>query len=221
MTLAALGAFIFDMDGTLVDNMPVHTQVWIELLAQQGVSLTADEFHRQASGKTNRQILRQMLGDDLSDAAIVEFAERKEALYRARYRPHLKPLAGLVNFLEQAQRLAISMAVVTSAERPNVQFVLGGLNITSYFEVVMGSEQVQHSKPHPEGFMLAAQKLGVAPQDCLVFEDSLAGVQAAHRAGMRAVALATTVAPELFADSPAVIRVVEDFGAPSPGAILG
>ena len=213
-------AFIFDMDGTLVDSMLFHIQAWMDLLAERGMRATPDAFLRQTGGKTNHQILREVFGECLSEAEIAAYAERKEALYRSLYRSHLKPLAGLVEFLNEAQRLHIPMAVATSAGKANREFVLQGLGIESYFSAVIGVEEIQEGKPHPEIFLKAAQKLGVDPADCLVFEDALAGIEAAFRAGMKAVALTTTVDRETFQGLPAVIRIAKDFTSLLPRALL-
>jgi beta-phosphoglucomutase len=213
-------AFIFDMDGTLVDNAGFHTQVWLQMLAEIGVRLTAKEFHRRTSGKRNAQILREILGPELSDEEIASYAERKELLYRVAYGPHLKLVAGLDGFLEGARRLDVPMAVATSANRCNIEFVLGGLGIESYFRVVIGAEDVSVGKPHPEAFLTAARRLGVAPERCLVFEDSPVGVEAAHRAGMKAVALTTTVDARVFQGLPAVVQIVDSFEGLNPRSLV-
>ena len=213
-------AFIFDMDGTLVDSMLFHIQAWMDLLAERGMRATSEAFLHQTGGKTNHQILREVFGECLSEGEIAAYAERKEALYRSLYRSHLKPLAGLIDFLNEAQRLHIPMAVATSAGKANREFVLQGLVIESYFSTVIGVEEIQEGKPHPEIFLRAAEKLGVDPADCLVFEDALAGIEAAFSAGMKAVALTTTVDRETFQGLPAVIRIAKDFTSLLPRALL-
>jgi beta-phosphoglucomutase family hydrolase len=218
--MARHSAFIFDMDGTLVDSMPFHIQAWMDLLAERGIRATPGAFLRQTGGKTNHQILRDVFGDCLSEAEISVCAERKEALYRSLYRSHLKPLAGLIEFLNEAQRLHIPMAVATSAGKANRDFVLQGLDMESYFSAIIGVEEIQEGKPHPEIFLKAAEKLRVDPADCLVFEDALAGIEAAFRAGMKTVALTTTVDGKGFQGLPAVIRIATDFTQLRPQALL-
>ena len=218
--MAQRPAFIFDMDGTLVDNMPFHIQAWTNMLAGLGVRTTPEAFLHQTAGKTNRQILREIFGGSLTEAETVSHVRRKEALYRSVYRPHLKPIAGLIEFLNEAQRLCIPMAVATSAGKTNRDFVLQGLAIEAYFSVVVGVEEIHEGKPDPEIFLKAAERLAVAPGDCLVFEDALAGIEAASRAGMRAVALTTTVDGEAFRNHPAVIQTTKDFIRLSPRLLL-
>jgi beta-phosphoglucomutase len=218
--LLKTSTFVFDMDGTLVDNAGVHSQIWLGLLAELGVHVSSEELRRRTSGKTNVQILREMLGTGVSDGVIHDLAERKETRYRAIYGPRLKPIKGLGCFLSEVRRLGLSMAVATAADRTNIGFVLSGLRIGAFFDVIVGSEDVTEGKPNPEAFLTAARRLGVAPTHCLVFEDSLAGLEAADRAGMRAVAVATTVDIRELQDLPAVVRVIEDYAALDPRSLL-
>ena len=218
--MAGQVAFIFDMDGTLVDSMPYHVQAWMALLADRGVQTTPEAFLRQTGGKTNHQILREVFGDRLTGEEIARYARQKEALYRDLFRPHLEPIDGLIGFLNGAQHLHVPMAVATSAGKANRDFVLKGLGLEPYFTAVVGVEEIQEGKPHPEIFLRTAEKLGVAPAGCLVFEDALAGIEAADRAGMKAVALTTSVEGGEFRGLPAVIQVARDYTSLSPQALL-
>ncbi len=208
---SARTAFIFDMDGTLVDNMGVHLETWIALFAEHGRTLTAQQFHEQASGKTTFETLRLLFDPRLSDAQCQALADQKEAHYRRLYRPRMRLVAGLAAFLDQARRLGIPMAVATSAPQPNVEFVLDGLDLRRYFGVVVGGDDIRRGKPDPEIFLLAARRLGAAPDQCIVFEDSQAGIEAARRAGMRAIALTTSVPAEELCRAPHVEQAVPNF----------
>ncbi len=213
-------AFIFDMDGTLVDNARYHTRAWQQLLAELGVQVTAREFHRWSSGKTNGQILRHVLGPGLPDGEIAELAERKEVLYRAAYASHRRLVAGFDRFLREAYHLGVPMAVATSADWTNIRFVLDGLGIASCFQAIVSGEEIVHGKPDPEVFLLAAQRLGVAAERCLVFEDSVVGIEAACRAGMKAVAITTSFSAEALGGVPGVVQVVHDFSSLHPGLLV-
>ncbi len=213
-------AFIFDMDGTLVDNARYHTQAWLQMLADLGQQVTAEELHRWSSGKTNGQILRHVLGPGLSDEQIAELAERKETRYRAAYGPHRKLVAGLDRFLREATRQGVPMAVATSAGRVNIEFVLDELDILPLFGAIVSGGDVRTGKPDPEVFLLAAQRLGVDPKRCLVFEDSLVGIEAAIRAGMKAVAITTSFGAQAFAGQPGVVLVIQDFTSLRPGSLV-
>jgi len=213
-------AFIFDMDGTLVDNMRFHAQAWAELFASLGVAISSGELRARTSGKTSTEILRGILGPHLSEGEVAEYIERKEELYRAAYLPHMKPIAGLDHFLSEAHRLNIPMAVATSAGERNIHFVLGGLGLEPYFQLIVGAEDVRWGKPNPAMLLTAAHRLKVAPEGCLVFEDSLAGLEAVRRAGMRAIAITTTHAAHELQGLPAVIQVIADYCGLNPASLL-
>lgn len=213
-------AFIFDMDGTLVDNARYHTQAWRQLLAERGVHLTAEEFHHWSSGKTNWQILRHVLGPKVPEKEIVELAERKEVMYRAAYAPHRRKVTGLDRFLREASCLGVPMAVATSAGRTNIRFILDDLGIVSHFRAIVSGEEIVRGKPDPEVYVLAAQRLGVSPDACLVFEDSPGGIEAANGAGMKVVAIATSLSSRALGGLPGVVRVVQDFSALRPASLV-
>jgi beta-phosphoglucomutase family hydrolase len=211
-------AFIFDMDGTIVDNMAWHTRVWLDILAGEGVPITPEEFHRQTAGKTNAVLLRQVLGD-LSDEQVVALAARKEEKYRELFRPHLQPVPGLVPFLERSRALGVQVALATSAGCANIAYVLEGLGAEKLFDAVVSGEELTHSKPHPEIFLTAAAKLGVPPARCVAFEDAPAGIEAARRAGMRVVAVTTSLSAEEALREEGVIRAECDFTAIEPAEL--
>ncbi|MBU0492879.1 MAG: HAD family phosphatase [Chloroflexi bacterium] len=213
-------AFILDMDGTIVDNIPFHLQSWLALLTELGVSISEDEFMRRMIGKTNAETLHEMVDPAMPAGQLAEYAERKEALYRELFRPHLRLVPGLDEFLRAARDLGVPMAVATSAPPPNISFVLEGLDIAGYFQAVIGADRVPRGKPHPDMFLAAAEALSAAPARCLVFEDALMGLEAARRAGMPSVAVATTLDARELADVPGVVQVIGDFTGLSPAAAL-
>lgn len=170
--------FIFDMDGTLVENMTFHVQAWQRFLADMGIEMTEAEIHQQTHG-TIEEIIRRICGNHLSDLEVAALGEQKETLYRTLYQPHLRPIRGLVAFLRSAQDMGIPMAIGTSAGHRNINFVLEGLNIAGYFSACVGGDDVTQGKPHPETFLTAVQRLRVTPECCVVFEDTLSGIEAA------------------------------------------
>ena len=204
-------ALIFDMDGTLVHNMPTHNQAWQDTLAEAGVQINQDEFNRATTGKKTAEILRLMLGAHLSDSEVAYWSDRKEALYRERFACCREPLPGLLRLLEQARTAGLPMAVATAATSDNISFILDELDLRRYFKAVVGGHDVQLGKPHPEIFLKSAKTLGVEPARCLVFEDALGGIEAARRAGMDAVLICTTIAAQEVAGQPHVLRAVPDF----------
>jgi beta-phosphoglucomutase family hydrolase len=204
-------ALIFDMDGTLVHNMPFHNQAWHDTLAEAGVHIDMDAFNRATTGKTTPEILRLMLGSQLSDADLAYWADRKETLYRERFACCREPLPGLLRLLDEARALELPMAVATAAPLENIPFILDELDLRRYFKTVVGAHNIKHGKPHPEIFLKSADALGVAPEQCLVFEDALGGIEAARRAGMDAVMLCTTIEAHEVAGQAHVRHAVPDF----------
>jgi beta-phosphoglucomutase len=204
-------AFIFDMDGTIVDNMRVHNQTWQTVLADEGVQIDIEEFNRQTTGKKTPEILRLFLGERASGDEIQRISDKKETIYRQVFRPYLRAIAGLPGFLEQARRLGVPLALATSAGKVNIEYTLTGTGLKAYFDVLVGGEEVQHGKPDPEIFLMAAQRLGIPPQRCLVFEDALLGVEAACRAGMKAIAITTTIPAKDFVGVCPVLEIAGDF----------
>ena len=211
--------FIYDMDGTLVDNMPYHIRAWQQLLAELGVKMTGQEIERRNRGILP-EVITKMLGNQLSDGEVVAIGERKEGLYREIYRPHLQLLDGCQAFLEQANLLRVPMAVATMANRVNVAFVLDGLGIRDYFEIVIGEEDVRQGKPSPEVFLLAAQGLQLPPENCIVFEDSLSGVEAAQRAGMKVDFLSTSLNASNLTASPSILQITDNYKNLCPENLL-
>lgn len=203
--------FLFDMDGTLIDNMPVHIQVWTQFMAELGVTIDPNRFHEQTAGKTNPEILRMYMGEHLTDEQVTRYSQEKEARYRRVYRDSVRPLPGLLEFLERAHREGIALALATSAGRENIDFTLELLGLTGAFQAVIGSEQVRHGKPDPEAFLLAAEGLGLPPAGCMVFEDSYKGIEAGHRAGMPVVAILTALSADQALSLPGVVHVARDY----------
>lgn len=214
-------ALIFDMDGTLVHNMPIHNQAWSDTLAEAGIQIDLDEFNRATTGKKNVEILRMMFGHPLTDEEVAYWSERKEILYRERFACCREPLPGLLRLLEQAHALKLPMAVATAAPPENVSFILDELDLRRHFQAVVGARDVKNGKPDPEIFLKAAAALGAKPESCLVFEDALAGIEAARRASMDAVMLCTTIEAREVEGQSHVLRAVPDFTHLDLPALLG
>jgi beta-phosphoglucomutase len=204
-------AFIFDMDGTIVDNMAFHTDSWLAFFARRGKTYDAEAFFRETAGAHGREILRERLGKDIPDDEIAVLAQEKDALYREMYAPHRKTIRGFDELVAKARTRGIPLAVATGSGPGNIDFLLDGLGIRRHFAAIAGSADVKRGKPHPDVFLKAAEQLGIAPEKCVVFEDAPLGVEAARRAGMRAIVLTTTLPAEAFAGYDNVIRIVRDF----------
>lgn len=204
-------AFIFDIDGTLLDNMSWHDESWLALFIDEGVEVDATTFISSTAGMKAEEVVRRHFGDHLSDSEVSALMEKKEFLYRTLARQRLKPLRGVRRFLERAHRLGIAMAVATSASPRNRDLILDGLELRHFFAAQACGHDVKRGKPEPDVFLLAAERLGVPASACVVFEDATVGIEAARRAGMSAVALTTLKPADTFAEFPNLLAVGRDF----------
>lgn len=200
-----LQALLFDMNGVVVDDMRFHELAWMALAARHGRTVTADEFRREMSGRRNRDNLRRIFGESLSDAEARAYQLEKEQAYRDSYAAHRAPLAGLVSLLVAGRQAGLRIALATSAPRENIDFVLDGLGLRERFDVVVGEAEVARAKPDPEIYLTAASRLGVGPRECVVFEDSLVGVASGRAAEMPVVGVTTTHEAEDLRDCALVI----------------
>lgn len=201
---------IFDMDGTMVDNMMVHHRAWQKELAALGLNMPLEEVKEKVHG-VNTEILERLFGDRFTPAERQQISDKKEAAYREIFKSELRLVDGLAALLKELHSAGIPMAIGTAAPAENVDFVLDQLNIRHYFQSVCHAGSVSQGKPHPEIFIKAAQGMGLAPNNCLVFEDSVTGAETAKRAEATAIIVTTTHAPEEFSDFDHIHQFIPDF----------
>lgn len=182
---------IFDMDGVVVDNHAFHFKAWMAFAEKYKFELNEKIYRDQYNGKTNADLFKMIFGD-ISREDLNRYAEEKESLYHKLYASHMKAHTGLIDFLEYLKKKKIKIALGTSAPTQNVDFVLDTLKLRKYFEVIVDGAQVERGKPDPQVYQLCAMKLGLEPKDCVVFEDSLAGLESGVRAGCIIVGVATS-----------------------------
>jgi len=208
-------AFIFDMNGTMINDMKYHTKAWLRIFNEElGGNFTWDEVKAHMYGK-NAEVLERVFGPQkFTDAEKEELSIAKEKRYQQEYLPQLALLPGLAAFLEQAYQQQIPMAIASAAITFNIDFVLDNLNIRHYFKVIVSADDVLLSKPHPETFLKAAQLMNIDPVNCLVFEDVPKGAEAALNAGMPAVVLTTTHQKEEFEHLNNILHFSDDFTDP-------
>ena len=186
-----LRAVIFDWDGVVVDSSSHHERSWEILAAKRALPLPPDHFKR-GFGKKNNVIIPD-LGWATAPADVAALAHAKEEIYRDLVRQHgITPLPGVNELLGALQKENIPRAIGSSTERANLDLLLDLMDLRRFFQVIVSGEEVVHGKPDPSIFLLAAERLGVAPADCVVIEDALVGIEAARRAGMPVFAVATT-----------------------------
>jgi HAD superfamily hydrolase (TIGR01509 family) len=183
-------AYLFDCDGTIADSMPLHYKAWTKALAEYGGTYDEDLFYAWG-GKPVRKIIADLNEMQGLTMPVDELAARKEGFYHAQL-PELKGIPEVLEHIE-AMHGRIPFAVVSGSRRASVVGSLTALNLLEKFDVLVCAEDYAHGKPAPDGFLLAASKLGVAPPYCLVFEDTELGIQAATAAGMQSVLVAQPV----------------------------
>ncbi len=198
------------MDGTMVDNMMVHHRAWQRKLAELGLELSLAEVKEKIHG-INEEILERIFGDRFTVEERRRISWEKEAAYREIFLPELRLVRGLPVFLEKMNAAGIPMAVGTAAPTENVDFVLDNLNLRPYFTGVFDAKDVTKGKPDPEIFEVAAASMGLSAADCLIFEDSVTGAEAAKRAGASTVIVTTTHGREEFGHFNHIVRFIEDF----------
>ena len=183
---------IFDIDGTLVDNMHLHAEAFASFAARHGLPPLTAEDRARLDGRRNSEIFPILFKRDVPRDEWQAYEHEKESLYRELSRGRLQPMNGLQRLIDRLRQSAVSMALATSAPEPNVVHTLNELGLAEAFPVIVRGDQVPRGKPAPDVFLEAARRLNVAPADCLVFEDAPMGIAAAHAAGMPVVGLTTS-----------------------------
>jgi beta-phosphoglucomutase len=181
-------AAIWDVDGTLVDTAELHFHAWQAVCREHGRDFTRDDF-AATFGQRNPEIIRKLFGQRFSEQEIADLGDRKEVLYRNAAKNGVELLPGARRLVEELHRAGFAQAIGSSAPPANLELILRLTGIARFFAAIVSSEDTQRGKPDPQVFLLAADRLGVAPPRCVVFEDAVAGVQAARAGGMKCVAV--------------------------------
>jgi beta-phosphoglucomutase len=195
---------IFDVDGVIVASGPPHRESWRRLAAEAHVPMS-DEFFARTFGQTNKDILEALFGRALPDEEWRRLGDRKEALYREIIRHNVPVMPGAVELVEALHGDGARLAVGSSGPPENIELCLREMGIGGLFDAVVTGNDVTRGKPDPQVFLLASERLGLAPERCVVVEDAVIGVEAARRAGMRAVALTSSHPRESFGHADLVV----------------
>jgi HAD superfamily hydrolase (TIGR01509 family) len=205
-------AFLFDLNGTMIDDMYYHNKAWFHILNDDlGANMTWDEVKSHMYGKNTELLIRVFGKDRFTLEEMNVLSVEKEKRYQAEYRPILKLIEGLAEFLVASKNKNIRMGIGSAAIPFNINFVLDGLDLRHYFDSIVSADDVLESKPDPETYLKGAAELGVLPAECIVFEDAPKGVEAAQRAGMRAVVLTTMHEASEFAIYNNIIQFIIDY----------
>ncbi|WP_099799382.1 HAD family hydrolase [Parathermosynechococcus lividus] len=210
--LSSPRALIFDMDGVICHTMPYHMKAWevyVERTPELRGHVDLGQL-RQMGGKRNAELLPELLGRSPSTEEVQRWGAGKEAVFRELLAPHLQLLPGLLSFLNAAKARGYRLGVGTSACAANVELVLSCEGVGAFFDTVVMEQDVRRGKPDPECYLLVAQRLGVPPQQCVVFEDAVSGVMAAVRAGMTCWGVLTTEAESALRQAGAEV-CIQDF----------
>ncbi len=182
---------IFDMDGVVVDNHQYHFKAWMAFSEKYKFELSSQIYRDKFNGKTNADLFKMIFGD-ITAVQAKSYADEKEGMYKKLYAEHMKAHTGLLDFLDYLKKQRIKIALGTSAPTENVDFTLDTLRLRHYFEVIVDGPQVSKGKPDPQVYQLCAMKMGLETNTCVVFEDSLAGLESGERAGCKIVGVATS-----------------------------
>lgn len=204
-------AIIFDLNGTMINDMHYHEVAWHDVFVNQlKAPLTFEQVRAQLYGRSD-EIFNRIFGEGkFTMDEINTITNKKEEKYRDEFLPHLKLINGLDVFLRNVKSNRTPLAIGTAAPILNVDFVLDNLDLRHYFPIIVGPDDVAESKPHPEVFLKAASQLNMLPQDCLVFEDSPKGIEAAARAGMKAIGITSYHTPDELKNKN-VLFTIEDY----------
>ncbi len=209
-------AFLFDLNGTIIDDMEFHAKAWYDVLNNElHANLSWEDVKAQMYGKNDELLIRIFGEGYFTKERMRELSVEKEKQYQKAFTPHLKLIKGLDIFLEKAYQQNIPMAIGTAAILFNVDYILDGLHLHKYFKSIISADDVAISKPDPETFVTCADQLGVSYDRCIVFEDSPKGVESALRAGMQAVVIKTYHTIEEFSHLPNVLMAVDDYTDPA------
>ena len=209
MSEGKLESVLWDLDGVIADTGTYHCRAWQTVFPKRGANFTEEDFMRHF-GQRNDTIIRDTLGDSISPEEINEIASEKEATYRRLVAENIKPLPGAIELIKSLREQGIKTAIASSAPPENIQIILRGLDIEDHFNAIAWGREVAESKPSPQIFILAAQKLGASPGNCAVIEDSVAGVAAAKSAGMHCIAVTNTHPREMLLGADLVVDTLEE-----------
>lgn len=203
-------AFLFDLNGTMINDMPYHVKAWHRILNELGADISYERTKQECYGK-NQELLERIFPGRFTEQEKNRISLEKEKQYQEEFRPQLRLIEGLDELLKKANKEGIRMAIGSAAITYNIDFVIDGLNIRKYFDVIVSADDVRHSKPDPETYLECAKRLGMQPEECLVFEDAPAGAASARNAAMDCVVINTTHLPEEFNGYDNIIRYIQDY----------
>jgi beta-phosphoglucomutase-like phosphatase (HAD superfamily) len=192
----AVSGLIFDMDGTMIDSMPSHAQSWVAFVQNHGIQIDVPDLMRRTTGRTGAECMRELFQRDMSDEEAWTHIAEKEQLYRALFAPIFAEVAGFKVFAALTRARGLKIGVGTAGDRHNIAFAMQHLQLPVPPHAIAGGDEGLTGKPEPAIFLEVARRMAVPPERCIVFEDAPFGIEAARRAGMRAVAICSSHSAE-------------------------
>jgi beta-phosphoglucomutase-like phosphatase (HAD superfamily) len=202
--------FLFDMNGTMINDMLYHISAWHRILNEFGANISMERMKEECYGK-NHELIERILPGKFTEEEKDKLSLEKERQYQRDFRPHLKLINGLDRFLKESNDAGIKLGIGSAAIRYNVDFVLDGLEIRKYFQAIVSADDVSCSKPDPETWLRCADVLKLLSTDCLVFEDSPKGAESALNAGMKCIIITSLHNRDEFINYKNVIAFINDF----------
>jgi beta-phosphoglucomutase family hydrolase len=200
---------LWDMDGVIADSNPFHFAAWQETFAKRGVTFTREDFTK-LFGARNDFIIHSVMGEELPERDVKIMAQEKEENFRQKAKGNIKPFPGTVTLLNAIKNGNFKLGLGSSAPKENIDLVIGELNLEGFFDCIVFGQEVSESKPSPQIYLLAAEKLEVTPNDCVVIEDSPLGVKAAKNAGMKCLAITNTHPRQELKEADKVVDSLEN-----------
>ncbi len=201
-------AVIFDLDGVIVDSEPLHKEAWKRIFKEEGIELNEEDL-KDSIGTTNHILLKKVLAEKNLKVDFKEWYKRKAEEYKVLLRKKSRSFPGVSALIKKLNRKYL-LAIASSSWRENINFVLNKLALKGYFKIIIGRENVENHKPHPEIYLLAAEKLNVPPERSIVIEDSVVGVEAAKTAGMRCIAVCNSYPQERLKKADLVVNSLKE-----------
>ena len=202
-------AVLWDMDGTIVDSSFYHKEAWRDTFHREGIEFT-DDAYQFTQGRRNDEIIRRYFEPGLSQKQVDAIAAQKEVYFRKCIKGNVHPFPFVIEMIKSLANAECRLAVVSSATIENIRYITEELGVSGFFDLFITGRDVTLGKPSPQGYLIAAARLGVAPQNCIVIEDATAGVKAAKRGGMYCVAVTNTCPKEALAEADIVVNRLDE-----------
>jgi len=213
-------AVIWDMDGVIADTGPYHLKGWQKVLQKTGKHYTEEEYRRN-TGRRSDSILRDILGEKATQEEIAKITQEKEDIFKQLISQNIRSYPGVIKLITSLKEHGFKMAIASSAPMGSIQLITRSLKIHNYFDIMLSGWDLTKSKPDPEIFLQAVEKLGVKAENAIVIEDAIAGVTASKRAGICCIAVTNTNPREALKEADLIVDTLEEITIADLHRLLG